>query len=86
MSAKRLNEMKVAGRLIDARLAEEEADGRRAWELLARDGLTTLSEIAWLLADAPYLFRDDVVIRIADLLKRAADMEDLYEGTPDEQG
>ncbi len=86
MSAKKLNEMKVAARLVDARLDAEEAEGGHGWELLARDAMTTLSEIATILADAPYLFRDDAVIRVADLVKRAASMDDLYEGAPDEQG
>lgn len=86
MSVKRLNEMKVAARLVDARLEAEEAQGGHGWELLARDGMTTLSEIATVLADAPYLFRDDAVVRVAELVKRAASMGDLYEGEPDEQG
>lgn len=85
MSDKKLNDMKVAARLLDARVDEEmAADG--GWESLAREAVTALSDIARELGEAPYLFRDGAVIHIADVLRSVADMEDLYEGDSREQG
>jgi hypothetical protein len=68
---KRLNEMKVAVALLDAAAA--------SGSVLDAVWPGYVSDIAGHLADAPHLFRDDPVRRIAQVIIDAANMDDLYD-------
>lgn len=76
-----LNEMKVADAMLRAQIARHSvASAEIARE--AAPALSALAEIAAELGEAPHLFREDAVLRIASIITAAADMEDLYDEEP----
>ncbi|MFT4281217.1 hypothetical protein [Microbacterium sp.] len=81
--SRQLNEMKVAAQLLQGEVYRHRTDSvGESTEVVAL--LEDMALIAGRLADAPYLFRDEPVRQIAQIVIAAAGMTDMYGDDEDE--
>lgn len=71
-----LNEMKVAAALLRAEIYRNQVSSVAATQEIV-SLLQRLEQIALYLADAPYLFRDDAVLAIAQVISEASGLDEL---------